>query len=282
MMSNTAGAASPYTYVSLLSEERKTTRRKFPYALAFSIFALCFALACLFTCLYTQGGAKSLRMASGKTMAGIPKAPPPRGQVIWSAVGYLNGTNSPYTQWNSYSMGSPAAPMGFRATSANVVPGFYLLEFYLELVFICAAGTGVPCNSSVVSDGCPRIGLFLSCVNSAAGDLPAQANFCNGKENPPAGFRSCVQPTSDGVTFLVDQEYHYITFAGNSLGGTSTVLSNNGNGNFFLDISQQSNCSVILDFGDECQTHFPSPYDWYLSGMVQFVTAAPSPVVIQY
>lgn len=280
--------ATPYAYLSLLEQPK---RKRFPYAVAFSLLAVLFATACFVWCIAAQAHAstQSQRMAPGPALAALPKTSvAPRGVLAWQAFGRANGSAAlnPFNQWISYSQYDPAAgsAVAIRATGPVIQPGQYSYEYSAQLTISCAGATGVPCNSTAVNGlfACPRMSMYLSCVNDSAGDGVVQPNDCSAGRSPPAGYAYCVVPVSDRANYGLSYRFTDILLPA-SQNSLQTTWSNLNANTEYVDISSRSNCSLVVNWGDSCQPRFAPPYNVLLTNFyINMYTLVPQPVQIMY
>lgn len=188
------------------------------------------------------------------------------GTLVWQAFGHANFSKDGYfNQYNSYS-GQPASQLdqiAIRSTSKVIPPGIYGYEFTARIFESCGAGFQ-PCNATnAVVNFCPRMAIYMSCTRSDLGQSVVQPNYCTVGSTPPTGFPSCVGPVNDGHNFLLAARSSDLF---NTLtSGTSPVFTNTQASISYVDISQQSNCTLVVNFSDECNYGIPSGYDLILT-----------------
>lgn len=287
LMANVEGA-TPYAYLSL----EQTKRKRFPYAVAFSMVALLFATACFVWCVAAQahGVAQPKRLANWKTMATVPQKGAlssgglVRGNVVWQAFGVWNFTG-PTNRWNSYADYSPADNTGakaIRATAATIPQGQYVLDYSLSVAANCAP-YNTPCVSTTNQTLCPHLGLYISCVDSFSGQSMIQSNFCPVGSVPPGSFQTCMGPPQDNANYLIGHRFARL----NSAGAVSITAGINTNGlgsSQIVDFSQaeQGNCSLVILVTDSCNNKFPYPMDYFSTLYFNMYNAVPAPVSISY
>jgi len=199
---------------------------------------------------------------------------PPRdgwaiGEAFWVANGSMNATGR-FNQWNSYRDQPANASVGttIRSSLPWIYRGFFRYKIFAAYSFNCA-GTGgyQPCNSSTGIIICPELAIYLSCVNGALNQSIVAANNCAAfSPPPPAGFSTCTLPPYDGINFLLayGRQNIDLLLTGNQ-NGAAFGFNSVGDGPDYFDSSQlYNNCSLTVNFWDDCNTRVP-PIDYQLS-----------------
>lgn len=251
--------------------------------------AMLLAMALLFVADH-YASVKGVRSASSSKLSPLTyPSGHTRGQIQWNAFGMYNFSGNEFNQWSSYSQFAPADDSSnpdIRATSPNIPPGDYVLDFQAQISWNCNPAQGFPActlgNPNVTL--CPHLGIYISCPQTALRQYAIQPNFCLVGQVPPQGYQTCMGPPGDGVNSLIAFRYFQLNTL-SSPSGTAAVNTAGLGSPQYIDFSAATmgNCSLILNVADPCNARYLTQGNYRVSFYfnmysppVQYVSVVPN------
>jgi hypothetical protein len=176
-------------------------------------------------------------------------------------------------QWTQQ-VGSYVGSSTSRASSTVIPPGLYTYFPNYFLQYFNNGTTALDFHFSYF--------VYASCPTPSNGASPVDSRNCLVGESPTLPYRTCPEIKYDNANFLLSygRLVSSLGAGGNSINsfslGPATIQSANT-----VDLSQQSNCSLLLNVIEEREAGFVAPgFQSLFTGLIALGIPAPTPVIV--